>query len=278
MAGRCARFKFSREISPKKACQSLAKRVQDFPTWAEVAQLVEQGTENPRVGSSILSLGTIYFKGLGISRTPFSAPNCTKPGMRAAARYRCKGASHESHTPVRATMIDLSSSRIRIPGGLWLYLLDTYYFKSLIFARLEPDARQSMTLHKETDQSFAAQICAEALVRGRKGKLAWVRKKSEQPLSGLYRHGQRLRGRGLVAQFSDDRGTRAFGRSPGLSGSARRGGSPGRRPADLHDRPAAFARSCAARQGSAPTQPSRLPAWPGRVLGDRHGPERQSSP
>ena len=25
---------------------------------AEVAQLVEQGTENPRVGSSILSLGT----------------------------------------------------------------------------------------------------------------------------------------------------------------------------------------------------------------------------
>lgn len=30
---------------------------------AEVAQSVEQGTENPRVGSSILSLGTIYVKG-----------------------------------------------------------------------------------------------------------------------------------------------------------------------------------------------------------------------
>ena len=29
------------------------------PGDAEVAQLVEQGTENPRVGSSILSLGTI---------------------------------------------------------------------------------------------------------------------------------------------------------------------------------------------------------------------------
>ncbi len=27
---------------------------------AQVAQLVEQGTENPRVGSSILSLGTIF--------------------------------------------------------------------------------------------------------------------------------------------------------------------------------------------------------------------------
>ena len=32
---------------------------------AEVAQLVEQGTENPRVGSSILSLGTIEIKDLG---------------------------------------------------------------------------------------------------------------------------------------------------------------------------------------------------------------------
>ena len=38
---------------------------------AEVAQLVEQGTENPRVGGSIPSLGTIYFKGLGENLTPF---------------------------------------------------------------------------------------------------------------------------------------------------------------------------------------------------------------
>ncbi len=30
---------------------------------AEVAQSVEQGTENPRVGSSILSLGTKQFQG-----------------------------------------------------------------------------------------------------------------------------------------------------------------------------------------------------------------------
>ena len=37
----------SRAISPKRILP------------AEVAQLVEQGTENPRVGSSILSLGTI---------------------------------------------------------------------------------------------------------------------------------------------------------------------------------------------------------------------------
>lgn len=91
--------------------------------------------------------------------------------------FACKGASHASHTPVRATSIDrLPSSRIRIPGGLWLYLLDTHYFKSLIFGRLEPDARQPLTLHRETDTAFAAQICAEALVRDKNGKLAWVRK------------------------------------------------------------------------------------------------------
>ena len=40
---------------------------------AEVAQLVEQGTENPRVGSSILSLGTTKRrKGLWLaSRNPY---------------------------------------------------------------------------------------------------------------------------------------------------------------------------------------------------------------
>ncbi len=32
--------------------------------FAQIAQSVEQRTENPRVGSSILSLGTINIKGL----------------------------------------------------------------------------------------------------------------------------------------------------------------------------------------------------------------------
>jgi hypothetical protein len=35
-------------------------RRKDLPTIGQVAQLVEQGTENPRVGSSILSLATIF--------------------------------------------------------------------------------------------------------------------------------------------------------------------------------------------------------------------------
>ena len=92
--------------------------------------------------------------------------------------FACKGASHESVTPVRAVNIDrFPSSRIRIQGGLWLYLLDTHYFKSLLFARLAEDARQPITLHKDTDQMFADQLSAESLQRDRNGKLVWVAKR-----------------------------------------------------------------------------------------------------
>ncbi len=42
---------------------------------AQVAQLVEQGTENPRVGGSIPPLGTKEFKGLqSIDGKPFLLP------------------------------------------------------------------------------------------------------------------------------------------------------------------------------------------------------------
>ena len=52
------------EKDEKKTCQTCRLGVQAFlsrrfAVRAEVAQLVEQGTENPRVGSSILSLGTM---------------------------------------------------------------------------------------------------------------------------------------------------------------------------------------------------------------------------
>ena len=90
--------------------------------------------------------------------------------------FACKGLSRESHTPVRATMIDrLPSSRMRIPGGLWLYLLDTHYFKGLVFGRLRMDAHQPMTLHSKTDETFARQITAEVLERDRNGHLVWKR-------------------------------------------------------------------------------------------------------
>ena len=46
------------DLCPKK-CLPSADTSHKRILPAEVAQLVEQGTENPRVGSSILSLGTI---------------------------------------------------------------------------------------------------------------------------------------------------------------------------------------------------------------------------
>ena len=157
-----------------------------LPDWDAVHALLHETryefeADSPRAGESL----GIWRAGMdsGGTRTREDVVSRTEEVYNYVRRhgagkvFACKGASHESHTPVRATSIDrLPSSRIRIPGGLWLYLLDTHYFKSLIFARLEPDARQPLTLHRETDQSFAAQISAEALVRDRNGKLAWVRK------------------------------------------------------------------------------------------------------
>ncbi len=45
-------------------------------TGAEVAQSVEQRTENPRVPSSILGLGTIKIKGLGHLQRSFNPSFC----------------------------------------------------------------------------------------------------------------------------------------------------------------------------------------------------------
>lgn len=141
----------------------------------------EYESDSPNVGKSL----GIWRAGIdsGGTRTAEDVVSRTEEVYNYVRRhgagrvFACKGASHESHTPVRATSIDrLPSSRVRIPGGLWLYLLDTHYFKSLIFARLEPDAHQPLTLHRSTDEAFAAQIAAESLIRDRNGKLAWVKK------------------------------------------------------------------------------------------------------
>jgi hypothetical protein len=52
-----------------------------FQGHAEVAQSVEQGTENPRVGSSILSLGTKKFKRLAIKLGRFFVFNLACPHL-----------------------------------------------------------------------------------------------------------------------------------------------------------------------------------------------------
>ena len=40
----------------------MAHQINKYSKYAQIAQLVEQGTENPRVLGSIPSLGTTYFK------------------------------------------------------------------------------------------------------------------------------------------------------------------------------------------------------------------------
>ena len=51
---RCCGFNTRRLRSARRTLECVGAK-----TCAQIAQLVEQGTENPRVGSSILSLGTI---------------------------------------------------------------------------------------------------------------------------------------------------------------------------------------------------------------------------
>jgi hypothetical protein len=73
---------------------------------AQVAQLVEQRTENPRVGGSIPPLGTIFFKHLDIMFMLHSeAQDCnTFPlvlnGSRSFSATRCNtSATFHPHTP-----------------------------------------------------------------------------------------------------------------------------------------------------------------------------------
>lgn len=88
--------------------------------------------------------------------------------------FPCKGRSREHHVPVSWTVVDkLPRSGRAIPGGLTLYLLDVHYLKTLVFKRLQPDARQPMRLHAQTGSDYARQITAERLVRGRDGRLRW---------------------------------------------------------------------------------------------------------
>jgi phage terminase large subunit GpA-like protein len=66
-------------------------------------------------------------------------------------------------------------SRAAIPGGLTLYSLDPNYFKSLVHARLQPDAKQPLRLHRDCEESLARQLAAERQVRDRNGNVHWER-------------------------------------------------------------------------------------------------------
>lgn len=91
------------------------------------------------------------------------------------AVFACKGASTRQLTVVRPTVIDrMPHNRRPIPGGLTLYLIDTFQTKTLVFKRLQKDAVQPLRFHAEVGLDFTRQITAEKLVR-QKGKLVWVR-------------------------------------------------------------------------------------------------------
>jgi len=152
--------------------------------WPAVQALMDTRypfeTRSPRAGQSLhiwragIDSGGTRLDDAVVSRTEEVYTFVRRHGQ--GRLFACKGLSRESHTPVRATMIDrLPSSRMRIPGGLWLYLLDTHYFKGLVFGRLRMDAHQPMTLHSKTDETFARQITAEVLERDRNGHLVWKR-------------------------------------------------------------------------------------------------------
>ena len=56
------------------ACVGLILRSLESPVGGQVAQLVEQRTENPRVGGSIPPLATILFKDLRLFREFLKKP------------------------------------------------------------------------------------------------------------------------------------------------------------------------------------------------------------
>lgn len=104
--------------------------------------------------------------------------------------YGIKGASHAQLQAVRLSTIDkLPSTKIPIPGGLELRLINTNALKALIHYRLERgrvydekgkligwnEESQRFLLHSETGEDYAKQLLAEELRRDKKNKKEWVR-------------------------------------------------------------------------------------------------------
>ena len=62
----------------------------NLPVAGQIAQLVEQRTENPRVGGSIPSLTTIFLEGGYSPFFVFKSGAMEEEPVRAASRYLCK--------------------------------------------------------------------------------------------------------------------------------------------------------------------------------------------
>lgn len=97
-------------------------------------------------------------------------------GLPQGRLFATKGASRAMPIPVTWNVLDrMPRSRAAIPGGIMLYSFDTGHFKSIVHARLQPDAAQPIRLHAETEQSYADQMTAERQVRDKNDHLVWER-------------------------------------------------------------------------------------------------------
>lgn len=91
-----------------------------------------------------------------------------------------KGNAHAQTPPVKWTLQERTPhKRLPIKNGLRLYLLDTDYFKRLVTARMTPEARQPLRLHRDCAEDLAVQLTAEELVRDSSGRQSWRRKRRD---------------------------------------------------------------------------------------------------
>ena len=99
----------------------------------------------------------------------------------AGRAFATKGMSHEGIQRVRASTLDKTPRGKPIPGGLALYLINTFAFKKLLFARMEPESQQPLRLHAEVGADYAEQLTAEKLTQVR-GQEKWVQVRRDNHL------------------------------------------------------------------------------------------------
>jgi phage terminase large subunit GpA-like protein len=99
--------------------------------------------------------------------------------------YGVKGSSTAQVKKVTPRVIDKMARGNRpIPGGITLYFLDTDKFKEAFFWRLglAPGEPQAITLHADTDITYARQVLAEQKQRDKRGVVSWVQVRRDNHL------------------------------------------------------------------------------------------------
>ena len=160
-------------------------------TWADVETLVFH-TRYPVEGSPDASMGiwraAIDTGGGQNKDDDWSKTEEIYTWLRKNSRgviFGVKGASTAQVKKVNPRVIDKMARGNRpIPGGITLYFLDTDAFKEAFFWRLgvAPGSPQAITLHADTDLTYARQVLAEQKQRDKKGKVSWVQVRRDNHL------------------------------------------------------------------------------------------------